>query len=437
MTSNPNDWSDQSWHIKSVRILDPFTGVDSEGDIYVENGHFIDHPTPKMTVVDARGLWAVPRLTDMHVHFREPGQEHKEDLLSGSRAAAAGGFTVVATMPNTDPVIDIPALIDWQIRRGQEIGLVEIWPLGAVTKGSRGQELAEMGMMQRAGAVGFSDDGHAVGQARLMRAALSYATTLGHPIIQHAEDRDLSQGSVMHEGQVSSRLGLPGVPGVAESSMVWRDVELSLLTGGPLHVAHVTAPGSLEALHYAGTRGAHVTAEAAPHHLFLTDQAVAEWKADPVTKVNPPLRPEAFRQALVDAVVSGLVSVIATDHAPHHRDEKNAPYLEAPYGISGLETSVGTVLTALLHSGRMTPLELMARMTLGPHRALMMDYPGIVPGARADLTLIDPYHRWTVDPKQFYSRGKNTPMMGVELTGRAVATMLQGKWTMREGEVLG
>ncbi len=437
MKSNQNIRSDQSWHIKNVRILDPFTGVDSAGDLYVEDGHFTDTKKSHMTVVDAHGLWAVPRLTDMHVHFREPGQEHKEDLLSGSRAAAAGGFTVVATMPNTVPVIDIPALVDWQIRRGQEIGLVDIWPIGAVTKGSRGQELAEMGMMQRAGAVGFSDDGQAVDQARLMRAALSYAATLGCPIVQHAEDRNLSQGSVMHEGEVSSRVGLPGVPGVAESGVVWRDVELSLLTGALLHIAHVSTIGSLDAVQYGKARGARVTAEATPHHLFLTDQAVADWKTHPVTKVNPPLRPESFRQALLEAVASGLVSVIASDHAPHHRDEKSAPYLDAPYGISGLETSLGTVLTALLHSGRMKPLDLLSRMTVGPHRVLMMDYPGVVAGARADLTLIDPHHRWAVDPTRFYSQGKNTPMAGVELTGRAVATMLRGAWTMRDGEVLG
>ncbi len=436
MTSNRESHSGQSWHIKNVRVLDPFTGRDGAGDLFVENGQFVAAKRPGMETVDGRGLWAVPRLTDIHVHFREPGQEHKEDLETGSRAAAAGGFTVVATMPNTDPVIDIPALVDWQIRRGQEIGLVDIWPLGAVTKGSRGQELAEMGMMQRAGAVGFSDDGQAVGPSRLMRAALSYATTLGHPIIQHAEDQDLSEGSVMHEGEVSSRVGLPGVPGVAESSLVWRDVELSLLTGGPLHLAHVTAPGSLDAIHYARQRGASVTAEATPHHLLLTDEAVAEWNVDPVTKVNPPLRPDAFRQTLIAAVVSGLVTVIASDHAPHHRDEKNRTYLDAPYGISGLETSLGAVLTVLLHSGRMAPLDLLARLTVGPHRALGMNYPGIVPGARADLTLIDPQHRWRVDSTQFYSRGRNTPMNGMELTGRAVATMFHGRWTMQDGEVL-
>lgn len=437
MTSNTRAEFGQSWHIKNIRVLDPFTGRDGDGELFIENGYFVEAKRPGMQTFDGRGLWAVPRLTDMHVHFREPGQEHKEDLVTGSRAAAAGGFTVVATMPNTDPVIDIPALVDWQIRRGQEIGLVDIWPLGAVTKGSRGQELAEMGMMQKAGAVGFSDDGQVVGHSRLMRAALSYATTLGRPIIQHAEDRDLSQGSVMHEGEVSSRVGLPGVPAVAESSIVWRDVELSLLTGGPLHVAHVTALGSLDALHYGRSRNASVTAEATPHHLLLTDEAVAEWNVDPITKVNPPLRPAAFRQALIEALVSGLVSVIASDHAPHHRDEKNGTYLDAPYGISGLETSLGTTLTVLLHSGRMTPLDLLARLTVGPHQALRMNYPGVVPGARADLTLIDPEHRWRVDSTQFYSRGHNTPMNGIELTGKAAATMVRGRWTMQDGEVLG
>lgn len=435
MTSNETVGNTR-WHIKNVRILDPFTATDAMGDVFIVDGRFAAGPVQGMTVIEGQGLWAVPRMTDIHVHFREPGQEHKEDLLSGSRAAAAGGFTVVAAMPNTSPVIDSAALVAWERNRAREIGLVELWPMGAVTKGSAGQELAELGLMEEAGAMGFSDDGKPVANARMMRSALSYVSMLGHPIVQHAEDLSLSEGTVMHEGAISHQLGLSGAPAAAESVMVWRDVELSILTSGPLHVAHVTAIGSLEALEYAARRGAPVTAEATPHHLLLTDSAVSDWNSSPISKVNPPLRPTTHRAALRQAVASGLVSVIASDHAPHHMDEKAAPFPQAPYGISGLETSVGAVFTALLHSGLMDPLTLLARMTVGPHRALRAHYPGLVQGAAADLTLIDPHASWIVDSRAFYSQGHNTPMDGMQLKGRAVGTMLRGAWTMREGQVL-
>ncbi|MCL4352814.1 MAG: dihydroorotase [Firmicutes bacterium] len=435
MTFSETSPSD-NWHIKNVRIVDPYTHTDALGDIFIAGGCFVSEKLPEMLTLDATGLWAVPRMVDIHVHFREPGQEHKEDLVSGSRAAAAGGFSAVAAMPNTDPVIDNPALISWEGAHGREIGLIDLWPLGAVTKASAGKELAELALMEAAGAMGFSDDGKPIASGRIMRAALSYATMLKHPIVQHAEDLDLSEGTVMHEGQISHRLGLPGVPAAAEAAMVWRDVELSLLTQGRLHVAHVTALGSLEAVAYAKRLGGPVTAEATPHHLLLTDQAVSDWQASPITKVNPPLRPLELRDALRKAVVTGLVSVIASDHAPHHDDEKMSPYPQAPYGISGLETSIGAVFSSLLHTGLMDPLTLLERMTSGPHQALGAWYPGVVPGARADLTLIDPELLWVVEPRTFYSRGHNTPMAGMQLKGKAVATMLGGRWTMREGQVL-
>lgn len=431
-------YSDTQWRIKGARVLDPFRGVDKVQDVYVRDGVVADGPErgEPVATVEADGLWLVPRLTDMHVHFREPGQEWKEDLRSGSRAAAAGGFTVVATMPNTRPVVDIASLVEWQRTAGKEIGLVRIMPIGAVTKGSRGDELAELYEMELRGAVGFSDDGRPVARSRVMRAALSYSTTLGHPIIQHAEDPELAENTVMHEGAVSHRMGLPGAPAEAEAVMVWRDVELVRLTGGRLHVAHITAAGSLAALAYAREEGLRVSAEATPHHLLLTDEEVAEWGYSTVTKVNPPLRPGACRDRLRQAVRSGLVSVIASDHAPHHQDEKDRPYQEAPYGISGIETSLAAAMEAMLHSGLMTPLEFFARMTLGPDEVLGLGYPGLVAGAPADLTLIDPAARWVVDPGKFYSKGKNTPWAGKALTGRAVATMCGGRWTMREGQVL-
>lgn len=428
----------RSWRITGALILDPFTGREGQGTVWVEAGRVVERPSgafPEETV-EASGLWLIPRLTDIHVHFRSPGQEWKEDLRSGSMAAAAGGFTVVATMPNTDPVVDIPALVAWQRLEAERLGLVRVWPIGAISVGLQGKALADLWGMQEAGAVGFSDDGRPVADSRLMRAALSYSRSLTGPIIQHAEDPGLFAGASMHEGSVSHRMGIPGAPAEAESVMVWRDVQLAALTGGRLHIAHLSAPGSLEALAWAKRRGLQVTAEATPHHLLLTDEAVAEWGYDAVTKVNPPLRPAAMREALVEAVREGLVEVIASDHAPHHADEKGRPYTEAPFGISGLETSLGAVLTALVHSGMLSPLEAMRRMTAFPHRLLGQAYPGLVPGAPADLTLVDPFHEWTVDPGRFYSKGKNTPLAGARLRGRAVATMVDGCWVMREGEVI-
>ncbi len=425
------------WLIKDVRVIDPFRNVDSIEDVCVDGDKIGSTSERKDYVpVDGQGLWLVPRLIDMHVHFREPGFENKEDLQSGSRAAAAGGFTAVCTMPNTHPVIDIPSLIQWQQDQAKNMGLVHIFPIGAISKGQQGQELADLYQMTRAGAVGFSDDGHAVMDARLMRAALSYSTTLGRPIIQHAEDHELTAGGVMHEGSISQQLGLGGIPEEAESVMVWRDVELAGLTGGILHVAHVSAPGSLEALEYAKRRNLRVTAEVSPHHLLLTDAAIREWNFNPVTKVNPPLRTEGTRQLLIQAVRQGLIPVIASDHAPHHQDEKELPYDEAPFGISGLETFIGAIFSVFMVDGLISPLDLFRRVTVGPHKVLGIHYPGLTPGAPADFTLIDPQMRWVVDGKKFYSRGKNTPLQGTRLQGRSVATMVNGEWTMRDQEVL-
>ncbi|WP_020374599.1 dihydroorotase [Sulfobacillus thermosulfidooxidans] len=425
------------WQIQNVRVIDPFRGIDSVEDVFVVNGQIAERTAAAgCQVINARGLWLVPRLTDMHVHFRDPGLEYKEDLFSGSQAAAAGGFTVVCTMPNTRPVVDIPSLIHWQITRGKEIGLVHILPIGAISKGQQGLELADLYQMAEAGAVGFSDDGHPLVDSRIMRAALSYSRTLGRPIIQHAEDPLLAAGGVMHEGSISHQLGLAGAPDEAESVMVWRDVELAGLTGGILHVAHISSPGSLEALDYAKRRGLRVSAEVAPHHLFLTDEAVREWNYNPVTKVNPPLRPDTTRQLLIQAVIKGLITVIASDHAPHHEDEKNQSYKDAPFGISGLETFVGTIFRVFLDAGLLDPLHLFRLITVGPQEVLGLDYPGLIPGASADFTLIDPQMTWTVDGQQFYSRGKNTPLQGTKLKGRPIATMLEGRFTMRDQEVL-
>lgn len=420
--------------IRQVRVIDPFRRVDLVQDVYVVGGQVAEAGDP-VEEVDGCGLWLVPRMTDMHVHFRDPGQSWKETIASGSQAAAHGGFSLVATMPNTDPVIDHPELVAWEQERARQVGLVRLLPIGAVTRGSQSESLADLYRMQEAGAVAFSDDGRAVASARMMRSALAYSTTLRGPIIDHAEDPSMV-GGVVHEGEIAGRMGLSGMPEVQESIVAWRDVELAGLTGGRLHLAHLSAVSSLRALAYGKERGFRVTGEVTPHHLLLTDEALLDFGYLPVTKVNPPLRPEETRQALIQAVLGGLIDVIASDHAPHHRDEKEAPFDEAPFGISGIETALSAAMTVLLQSGQMTPTAFFELFTSGPDRVLGLGYPGLVAGASADLTLIDPKASWKVNASNFYSKGHNTPLEGHTLIGRAVATMMGGRWTMRDGEVL-
>lgn len=427
-----------AWRIRGARVIDPYRRIDSIDEaIWVVNGRYAQQPLSALPVqdVDAQGLWLVPRLVDMHVHFREPGQTWKETIETGSRAAAHGGVAAVGIMPNTTPVIDTPELVEWETFRGSQIGLVRVLPFGAISVGSRGDDLVDLHRMFQAGARAFSDDGRPVERAQLMRAALTYAQSLDAAIINHAEDRSLSADGAVHEGWQAHRLGIPGVPETAEAAMVWRDVLLAGLTGGRLHVAHVSAKDSLEAVMWAKSRGFAVTAEAAPHHLLLTDDALAQWGYNPVTKVNPPLRPEASRQALLRAIRDGVIDVLASDHAPHHRDEKARPYVDAPFGISGIETILAGLVTALIDPGLLAPLDAFALMTTGPDRVLKLGYPGIAAGASADFSLIDPLCRWQVDPEQFESLGKNTPLAGMTLIGRAEATMVNGRWTMRDGEV--
>lgn len=424
--------------IRGARVIDPYRHIDSEQEeVWVVDGCIAPEPVThlKVEAIDARGLWLVPRLVDMHVHFREPGQTWKETIATGSRAAAHGGITAVAVMPNTVPVIDTPELVEWVRMRGRGVGLVDVLPLGAVSVGSQGQELADLGRMHDCGARGFSDDGRPVASARLMRAALSYAKSLGSVIIDHAEDPSLSEGALMHEGRMAHRMGLAAVPEACEAFMVWRDVLLAGLTGGALHVAHISAQDSLEALAYARGRGYAVTAEVAPHHLLLTESVLEQWGYDPVTKVNPPLRPEKTRQALIAAVAKGLIGVVASDHAPHHADEKARPYTDAPFGISGVETVVSALITALIAPGHVTPLQGFELMTTGPDRVLGLGYPGLCPGVPAHFALIDPERRWKVDPQGFYSLGRNTPLSGMTLIGQPLFTMVNGRFSMREGEV--
>lgn len=427
----------QEWLIQEARVVDPFRGMDAVTTVGIRNGIVVpvaDLTAP--TVIDARGLWLVPAMTDLHVHFRDPGQEWKETILSGSRAAAAGGVTRVGIMPNTVPVTDSPAAVIQTREKVRQLGLVEPWVFAAVTQGSGGHQATDWPALKDSGARALSDDGRPVSDSGILRAALKFSEGSGVPVIQHLEDLGLSSGGAAHAGQEALRWGITGVSEAAEAVMAWRDVALVGYTGGSLHLAHCSTPGTLEALAWARSRGLQVTGEASPHHLLLTDEALSEWRGHAVTKVNPPLRPSAMRDALRKAVVSGLVSVIASDHAPHAAAEKALPYAEAPFGISGLETLVGVVLTVLLHGERMSPLAVMATLTTGPHAVVRQNYGGVVAGAMADLTLLDPATRWRVDTGEFYSRGHNTPLEGAWLQGRPVLTMKAGQITCREGEVL-
>ncbi len=426
--------------VRGVRVVDPFAGTDAVADVYVdEGGRFAQPPAAPDTageIVDGRGLWLVPRVADLHVHFREPGQEHKEDIGSGSRAAAAGGVSVVGLMPNTSPVIDSGAAMNRVLGRVAQVGLVAAWGIGAVSVGSQGARPADWDTMRGAGARALSDDGHPVASSRLMAAALAFSAQHGTPIIQHLEDPELAHGGMAHEGAVAARLGLAGMPAAAESVMAWRDVGLLRAYGGRLHFAHCSVPDTLAALAWARAQGAHATGEASPHHLLLTDDALAEWHPTGMAKVNPPLRPAGMRDALRQAVERGVVTVVASDHAPHAAGEKGGPFAAAPFGISGIETLLGVLLTVFHHERRLTPLALMGLVTAGPHDVVGEPYAGVVPGSPADFTLIDPDVSWRVDPAAFQSRGANTPLAGHVLYGRAVATVRGGRFTFREGQVV-
>lgn len=412
--------------ISGGRILDPQRGVDGEGDLLVD-GDRIGEGTRADRVIDARGLLVVPGLIDLHTHLREPGFEYKEDLVSGTHAAARGGFTTVVAMANTSPVSDCRATVEWVIGAARARAVVNVLPVGAVSKGQKGEELAEIGDMAAAGAVAFSDDGKPVTNGELMRCALQYAAMWGRPVIAHCEDRQLAGEGVMHLGYWSTVLGLRGIPAAAEAAMVARDIMLAELTGGRLHLAHLSTARSVELVREAKARGLAVTAEVTPHHLLLTDEAVATSGFDTDTKVNPPLRTPADVAALLAGLRDGTIDAIATDHAPHHQDDKDVEYNYAASGISGLETALALVLDRLVGQGLLELGQAVRALTAGPARVLGLDRGTLAPGAPADVTVIDPSREWTVDPALFASRGRNTPFKGWKLRGQAVLTLVGGR----------
>lgn len=415
--------------IVNGRLIDPANKIDGDYDLRIEEGR-IAAVAPRGEGpregerIDAAGKWIVPGLVDMHTHLREPGFEYKESIGTGTRAAAAGGFTSVACMANTNPVNDSPAITEFILGKARKEGVVNVFPIGAVTKGLAGESLAEMGEMRVAGIVGVSDDGNTIMNAAVARRAFEYAGMFGLVVISHCEDRNLSEEGVMHEGFVSTRLGLPGVPAAAEEIMVSRDLHLAELTGARLHIAHLSTAGSVRLLREARDRGIDVTAEASPHHLTLTDEAVSTY--DTNAKMTPPLRPERDVQAVRDALVDGTIDAIATDHAPHSPVEKEVEFNAAPNGIIGLETALPLVLR-LVHEGRLPLDTALRRLTEGPARILRIDKGHLSMGGDADVTIIDPDFELEVDPTRFYSKSRNTPFTGWKLRGRAVCTIVGGR----------
>lgn len=425
--------------IKGGRVIDPANGIDGIKDIMIE-GKIISlvadqiAVTDDVVVINAEGKIVTPGFIDMHAHLREPGLEYKETIYSGTRAAAAGGFTSVACMPNTNPVADNKAVVKFIIDQADKVGAVKVYPIGSITKGCQGEELAEIGELKEAGVVALSDDGHPVVNSEIMRRALEYAQMFDLTIIDHCEDPNLVAEGYMHEGYISTVLGLRGIPSAAEEVMVARNIILAELTGSPVHIAHISTAGSVRMVREAKKRGILVTAEATPHHFTLTDEAVVGY--DTATKVSPPLRSAEHREAVLEGLKDGTIDAIATDHAPHAREEKEVEYAYAPNGLVGLETAVPLVVSQLIDAGVLSWSEAVAKLTINPARILKIAAGTLSVGAAADLTIIDPEQEAVVDPDKFYSKGKNTPFKGWNLKGWPILTMVNGRVVMRDGKII-
>ncbi len=415
--------------LRGGRVVDPSQNLDRVSDVLVVNGK-VESVAERLAapdganVIDVAGRVVAPGLIDLHVHFREPGQEDLETVATGAMAAVAGGFTSVCAMPNTDPVTDNQAAIGFIVRQAQRAARARVYPIGAITLGQRGDKLAEFGEMVGAGAVAVSDDGKPVVSSHMMRTALEYARTFGIPVADHCEEPSLAQGGVMHEGIVSTRLGLKGIPAAAEEIMVARDVILAELTGGHVHLCHMSTRGSVEIIRRAKEKGLRVTAEATPHHFSLTHERCEGY--DTNAKMNPPLREAADREAIRQGLKDGTLDVISTDHAPHHYDAKEREFDDAPNGIIGLETSLGLALTELVHTGLLTLPQLIARMSTDAARIFRLPGGTLRKGSPADIVIIDPDRKWTVRPEESFSKSRNTPFAGAELKGRAVSTIVRG-----------
>jgi dihydroorotase len=416
--------------IQGGRVIDPSRGTDGVADVYLTDGKVAAVGSNIVgeegtLVIPAAGKVVAPGLIDLHVHLREPGQEDQETVATGAMAAAAGGFTAVCAMPNTDPVVDNQGTVGFIVSQAQRAAKARVYPIGAISLGQRGEKLAEFGELVGAGAVAVSDDGKPVMSGHLMRTALEYARTFGIPVADHCEDLALAEGGAMHEGIVATRLGLKGIPAAAEEIMVARDIILAELTGGHVHLCHMSTRGSVELIRRGKERGIRVTAEATPHHFTLTHEACEGYNTN--AKMNPPLRENADREAIRQALRDGTLDVIASDHAPHHYDAKEREFDDAPNGILGLETALGLAISELVETGLMSLSDLLLRMSTQPARIFNLPGGSLGVGAPADVLLFDPKARWTVDPSRFHSRSRNTPFGGRSLTGRAEVTIVRGR----------
>ncbi len=422
---------------RRAHVCDPSQGIDRVADVVVDEGRvlaIVDDSTPydvgSCEVIDCAGLVLTPGLIDLHVHLREPGYEYKEDVQSGTLAAAAGGFSAVCCMPNTDPPLDEPSVIRGLLKRAEQVASTRVYPIAAITKGLQAEGLSEMSALKEAGAVAVTDDAYPLQSAEVLRRGMEYAGQLGLPVLTHCEDKSLTRDACMNEGLTSTVMGLRGMPAVAEEVQVARNCLLSLYTGCRLHILHVSTAGAVQIIRWAKERGAPVTAETCPHYFALTDEACMGYNTN--AKMNPPLRTQADCDALIEGLLDGTIDAIATDHAPHAAHEKAQEFALAPFGIVGLETAFALAYTELVQTGKMSLSALIEKMSLQPARVLGLLGGTLQPGAPADIALFDLSRRWTVRASEFRSRSRNTPFEGWELVGKPVLTMVDGRIVFRE-----
>lgn len=421
--------------VRNGRVIDPVQGIDELMDILIEDGRIAklarEIKAADAPELDAEGLVVAPGFIDLHSHLREPGYEYKETIETGCLAAAAGGFTAVCCMANTNPVNDEPAVTRYIMEKANRAGAVKVYPIGALSKGCKGEELAEIGEMVQAGAVAISDSPNPVANSLLMRRALEYCKSFDVPMIVHPQDELLSDRGAMHEGRVSTRIGLRGMPAAAEEAFVARDILLAEFTGGRLHLGHLSTAGSVEAIRVAKARGSRVTCEVSAHHFSLTDEDVAGSNYDPQWKMNPPLRTDEDRRAVIEGIADGTIDAIVSDHAPHHQDEKEMDFADAPFGISALETAVSLALDRLVRPGLIDVSALVSLMSVTPARIVGVPGGSLAEGSPGDLTILDLGRSATVDPALFVSKGRNTPFGGVTLQGGPAATVVGGRVVWR------
>ncbi|HEX3011537.1 MAG TPA: dihydroorotase [Syntrophomonadaceae bacterium] len=421
--------------IKGGVVVDPSNGIKKPLDVLVEDNLIskVDQNirNKNCEIINASGKYVCPGFIDIHVHLREPGFEYKEDIASGTRAAAAGGFTTVCCMPNTNPVIDNKAVAVYVQDRARQVGKVNVLPIGCISKGQEGNEITAMGELKEAGCIAVSDDGKPVMNSAVMRNAMTYASMFDLPVLSHCEDLNLSRDGQMHEGFYSTYYGLPGIPTAAEELMVARDILLAKLTGARVHICHISTAGSLDMIRLARREGIKITCEATPHHLTLTDEIVGSYDAD--TKVNPPLRSRDHVEALWEGIKDGTIDCIATDHAPHHLESKDCEYTLAANGISGLETAVAVIMDRLVNKEIIDITDMVRMFTTGPASVIGSDRGTLEPGRIADITIIDPNLKKKVDTTKFYSKGRNTPFKGSLLKGWPVLTLVNGLIVARDG----